>query len=145
MSRKQLKTLTTCVSHLMRRNNGSKNLNSLTIVLLILALYCISFGKEISWSVINGMNVIPLWICYVSWYHFVIFKIFSHISFSDHSYIWGNDGMCHWDVCGCSMWNHLLVDTKASGKVDGQCNSDCKSKISLWKDIPYSVSFTIHI
>ena len=66
VSLKELKTLTTCASHLMRRNNESKNLNSLTIVLLILALYCISFGKEISWSVINGMNVIPLWICYVS-------------------------------------------------------------------------------
>ena len=66
---KKFKTSITCVSHLMRRNNGSENLNSLIIVLPTLVLYFISFGKKKWWSVINGMNDIQSWICYVGWYH----------------------------------------------------------------------------
>ena len=72
-----------------------------------------------------------------------MFSNFTIISY--FSKFWRSYGMCNWNVCGCCMWNYLLVDAKASGKVNGQCNSDGKSKISLWKDIPYSVSFTIHI
>ena len=119
---KKFKTSITCVSRLMRRNNGSENLNSLIIVLPTLVLYFISFGKKKWWSVINGMNDIQSWICYVGWYHLsriLHLRFFSHnFSPSDISFIWRNDGLCNRNVDGSCMWDYLLDNIETFCQMD---------------------------
>ena len=59
-------------------------------------------------------------------------EYFYNFSQSDCSYFWRNDGMCHRNVCGCSMWNHLLDNIETYREMD-KCN---KGESSLSKSYP---------
>ena len=54
--------------------------------------------------------------------NFIIFKEYFHNFYpSNCSYIWRNDGLRNRNVCGSSMWNHLLDNIKTYCQMD-KCN-----------------------
>ena len=60
-------------------------------------------------------------LCKLMILNFIIFKEYFHnFSQSNCSYIWRNDGLCYWYVCGSRMRNHLLDNIKTYCQMD-QC------------------------